>query len=52
VKSINIKRHDCLEITGIPILADDNPKLIMELGPILGVQITENYILTAHRLPL
>jgi hypothetical protein len=46
------QRHDCLEITGIPILADDNPKkLIAELGPILGVQITENDISTAHRLP-
>ena len=45
-------RRDCLEITGIPVLPVDKPKeLVKELGSALGININENDISTAHRLP-
>ena len=45
-------RRDCLEITGIPILPVDNPKqLVKELGVLVGVELGDGCISTAHRLP-
>ena len=45
-------RRDCIEITGILILPLDNPKqLVLELGSLIGVSISEDQISTAHRLP-
>lgn len=45
-------RRDCLEISGIPRLPNDEPnKIIMELGDIIGVQMSESDISVAHRLP-
>ncbi|XP_068689772.1 uncharacterized protein [Montipora foliosa] len=45
-------RRDCIEITGIPVLPLDNPKqLVLELGSLIGVSISEDQISTAHRLP-
>ena len=44
--------RDCIEITGIPVLPLDNPKqLVLELGSLIGVSISEDQISTAHRLP-
>ena len=45
-------RRDCLEITGIPIVLDDNPsQLVREMSEAIGVQLAENDISVAHRLP-
>ena len=46
-------RRDCLEITGIPIIpVNDNPALLVqEMSTLIGVQLEENDISTAHRLP-
>ena len=45
-------RRDCIEITDIPVLPLDNPKqLVLELGSLIGVGISEDQISTAHRLP-
>ena len=45
-------RRDCIEITGIPTLPLDNPKqLVLELGSLIDVSISEDQISTAHRLP-
>ena len=45
-------RRDCLEITGTPVFPEDNPKLLaMELSSLLGVELNENSISTAYRLP-
>ena len=45
-------RRDCIEITGIPTLPLDNPKqLVLELGSLIGVSLSEDQISTAHRLP-
>ncbi|CAB4018385.1 Hypothetical predicted protein [Paramuricea clavata] len=39
------QRRDCLEITGIPTLPNDEPKnIVMELGATLGVLLNENDI--------
>ena len=44
-------RRDCIEITGIPVLPLDNPKqLVLELGSLIDVSISEDQISTAHRL--
>ena len=44
--------RDCIEITGIPILPLDNPKqLVLELGSLIGVSVSEDQISTTHRLP-
>ena len=43
-------RCDCIEITGI--VSQDNPKQIaVELGEMLGIEVTEHHISIAHRLP-
>jgi hypothetical protein len=45
-------RRDCIEITGIPTVSQDNPKQIaVELGEMLGIEVTEHHISIAHRLP-
>ena len=45
-------RRDCLEITGVPVLPDDNPKqLVKEIGSLIGVEIDDSHIGAAHRLP-
>ena len=46
------QRRDCLEITGIPVLSDDNPKqLVIELCGLIGEELDGSHISTAHRLP-
>ena len=43
-------RRDCLEITGIPVVPNDSPALLVkEMSEIMGVN--ENDISIAHRLP-
>ncbi|PFX27356.1 hypothetical protein AWC38_SpisGene7936 [Stylophora pistillata] len=45
-------RRDCLEITGIPIVPNDNPPLLVkEMSEIMGVNLSPNDISIAHRLP-
>jgi septation ring formation regulator EzrA len=45
-------RCDCIEITGIPTVSQDNPKQIaVELGEMLGIDVTEHHISIAHCLP-
>jgi DNA repair exonuclease SbcCD ATPase subunit len=45
-------RRDCIEMSGIPVLPDENPtKLALELGKLIGHNIEESHISTAHRLP-
>ena len=45
-------RRDCLEITGIPVLSDDSPKqLVKKTGFLTDVEINDNNIAAAHRLP-
>ncbi|CAB4026782.1 Hypothetical predicted protein [Paramuricea clavata] len=46
-------RRDCIEITGIPVTSNDNPKqLTVELGELMGIaNISEHHISIAHRLP-
>ncbi|PFX34174.1 hypothetical protein AWC38_SpisGene1029 [Stylophora pistillata] len=45
-------RRDCLEITGIPIVPNDNPALLVkEMSEIMGVNLSPNDISIAHRLP-
>ena len=45
-------RRDCLEITGIPIVPDDNPVLLMEeMSAIMGVDLDKKDISIARRLP-
>lgn len=45
-------RRDCLEISGIPKLTNDDPKqLVTELSALTGVVIQDGDISTAHRLP-
>ena len=45
-------RCDCIEITGIPTVSQDNPKQIaVELGEMLGIEVTEHHISIAHCLP-
>ena len=37
-------RRDCLEITGIPVLSDDNPKqLVKEIGSLIDVDINDSH---------
>ena len=44
---------DCLEITGIPVVPNDSPALLVkEMSEIMGVNLNENDISIAHRLPL
>ena len=45
-------RRDCLEITGIPVIPLDNPnRLVVELSSALDIDLNEQKISTAHRLP-
>ena len=45
-------RRDCLEITGIPILPEENPKqLIKEIGTLIDVNVEDAHLAAAHRLP-
>ena len=45
-------RRDCLEITGIPILPEENPKqLITEIGTLIDVNVEDAHLAAAHRLP-
>jgi hypothetical protein len=45
-------RRDCLEITGIPIVPDENTKdLVIELASGIGVNLYDKDISIAHRLP-
>ena len=45
-------RHDCLEITGIPVIPLGNPnRLVVELSSALDIDLNEQEISTAHRLP-
>ena len=48
-------RRDCLEITGIPIVPNDNPVLLVpDMSEVMGVQlhVDLNDISIAHHLPL
>ena len=43
-------RRDCLEITGIPVVPNDNLALLVkEMSEIIGVNLNENDISIAHR---
>ncbi|CAH3188586.1 unnamed protein product, partial [Porites lobata] len=45
-------RRDCLEITGIPIVPNDSPALLVkEMSEIMGVNLNENDISIAHCSP-
>ena len=45
-------RRECVEITGIPIVPNDSPALLVkEMSEIMGVNLYENDISIAHRLP-
>ena len=45
-------RRDCLEITGIPILPEENPKqLIKEIGTLIDVNVEDVHLAAVHRLP-
>ena len=45
-------QRDCLKITSIPIVPNDSPALLVkEMSDIMGVNLNENDILIAHRLP-
>ena len=45
-------RGDCLETTGIPVVPYDSPALLVkEMSEIMGVNLNENDISIAHRLP-
>ena len=45
-------RRDCLEITGVTIKPDDNPKqIVKEIGSLIGVEIEDSDIAAAHKLP-
>ena len=41
-----------MEITGVTIKPDDNPKqIIKEIGSLIGVEIEDSDIAAAHKLP-
>ena len=45
-------RRDCLEITGIPVVPNESPALLVkEMSAIMGVNLNENDLSIAHRLP-
>ena len=45
-------RRDCLEITGLTIKSDDNPKqTVREIGSLIGAEIEDGDIVAAHKLP-
>ena len=50
--SMQYARRGCLEITGIPVVPNDSPALLVkEMSEIMGVNLNENDISIAHRLP-
>lgn len=45
-------RRDCLEVTGIPTVPNDNPALLIQkASKIMGVDLEASDISIAHRLP-
>ena len=45
-------RGDCPEITGIPVVPNDSPALLVkEMSEIMGVSLNENDLSIAHRFP-
>ena len=45
-------RRDCLKITGNPVVPNHSPALLVkEMSDIMGVNLNENDISIAHRLP-
>ena len=45
-------RRDCVEIDGIPILPEDDPKqLVQEVASLIGVNVSEEHVSVVHRLP-
>ena len=45
-------RSDCLEVTGVPVRSQDNPnQIVKEIGSLIGVEIDDSDIATAHRVP-
>ena len=40
-------RRDCLEVTGVPV----PNQIVKEIGSLIGVEIDDSDIATAHRLP-
>ena len=45
-------RRDCLEVTGVPMRAQDNPnQIVKEIGSLIGVEIDDSDIAIAHKLP-
>ena len=41
-----------MEITGVTIKPDDNPKqIVKEIGSLIGVEIEDSDIAAAHKLP-
>lgn len=45
-------RRDCVEISGIPEIRDENTnKLVIAVGTLIGVQVNESDISLSHRLP-
>lgn len=45
-------RRDCLELTGVPIIPNDQPKkLVQEVATAIGVSLEDESISIAHRLP-
>lgn len=45
-------RRDCLEITGIPTIPNEDTKqLVLEVSEVIGVELTINDLSTVHRLP-
>ena len=46
------QRRDCIEITGVPSTPDEDPKRItVEVGQLMGIDVSESHISIAHRLP-
>ena len=45
-------QRDCFKITRIPVVPNDSPGLLVkEMSEIMGVNLSENDISIAHRLP-
>ena len=43
---------NCIEIAGVPVSPADNPKrIVVEIREMMGIDVTEHDISTAHRLP-
>ncbi len=47
------QRRDCIEITEVPVfsLADNPKRTAVEIGEMMGIDVTKHHISTAHRLP-